>query len=141
MAQGAGHRAQRSPFEGGQEDVIRQKTICPVQSVFVYLGMANKDTEDITEILKGRYFWDIDVSSGKTVSKRLIIERIVNFGTLAEMDFLIRYFGKEEVEKTLCNLNYIDPKTLNFVSKYFGKPKKKFRCYTRRRSMLQHWDY
>ena len=103
--------------------------------------MAKENTEDITEILKSRYLWDIDVSSVKTVSKRLIIERIINFGTLAEMNLLIRYFGKEEVEKTLCNLNYLDPKTLNFVSKYFGKPEKQFRCYIRKRSMPQHWDY
>ena len=100
-----------------------------------------KSIKDISDILKQSYFWDIDITSGKTVSKRLIIERIFNFGTLAEMAFVIRYYGKEDVEKILSNLNYIDPKTLNFVSKYFNRPKKEFRCFTRRRLIPQHWEY
>jgi hypothetical protein len=103
--------------------------------------MAEMRSENITEFLKQSYFWDIDLTPGKNVSKRLVIERIFNFGTLAEMTFVIRYYGREDVEKTLINLNFIDPKTLNFVSKYFNRPKKEFRCYTKRRLMIQHWIY
>ena len=103
--------------------------------------MDNKGIKDISDILKQSYFWDIDITSGKVVSTRLVIERIFNFGTVAEMAFVIRHYGKEEVEKTLRNLNYIDPKTLNFESKYFNRPKKEFRCFTRRQLIPQHWDY
>ena len=99
-----------------------------------------EDKGNISDILKRSYFWDVDITPGKVVSKRLIIERIFSFGTLAEIDFLLSYYGKEEVERILCNLNYIDPKTLNFVSKYFGRSKKEFRCYTRKQLMLQHWN-
>jgi hypothetical protein len=103
--------------------------------------MTNKNPKNIANLLKRSYFWDIDITPGKPVSKRLIVERIFNFGTLAEMASLIRYYGREEVEKTLLNLNFLDPKTLNFVSKFFNRPKKEFKCYTRRQLMLQHWDY
>lgn len=103
--------------------------------------MVNKNPENIANLLKRSYFWDIDITPGKPVSKRLIVERIFNFGTLAEMASLIRYYGRDEVEKTLLNLNFLDPKTLNFVSKFFNRPKKEFKCYTRRQLMLQYWDY
>ena len=103
--------------------------------------MVMEDKGNISEILKRSYFWDVDITPGKTVSKRLIIERIFNFGTLAEMAFLLRYYGKEEVERILCNLNYIDPKTLNFVSKYFSRSKKEFRCYTRKQLMPHYWNF
>jgi hypothetical protein len=103
--------------------------------------MVVEDKENIEDILKRSYFWDVDITHGKAVSKRLIIERIISFGTLAEMVFLFRYYGRDEVEKVLLNLNYIDPKTLNFVSKYFNKSKKEFRCYTRKQLTLQHWNF
>ncbi|HUW92488.1 MAG TPA: hypothetical protein VMV74_04950 [Bacteroidales bacterium] len=103
--------------------------------------MDKKSIKDISYILKQSYFWDIDITSGKVISKRLVIERIFNFGTIAEIAFVIRYYGKEEVEKILLNLNFIDPKTLNFVSKYFNRSKKEFRCFTRRQLIPQHWDY
>lgn len=98
-----------------------------------------KDAGNITEVLKKSYFWDVDISPGKAVSKRLIIERIFSLGTLAEVALLIRYYGEEEVERILVELNYIDPKTLNFLSKYFRRSKKTFKCYKRKQLMQQHW--
>jgi hypothetical protein len=100
-----------------------------------------KGIKNISEVLKQSYFWDIDITSAKTVSKRLVIERIFNFGTIAEMAFVIRYYGRNEVEKILLNLNFIDPKTLNFVSKFFNRPKREFKCYRRKQLTVQHWDY
>jgi len=87
---------------------------------------------DITDLIKQKYFWDVDITPGKPVSKRLIIERIFSFGTLSEINILLRYYGEEEVKNTLLNLNYLDNKTLNFASVYFKTIKKEFKCYTRK---------
>jgi len=96
--------------------------------------------KDISGILKQSYFWDVDIRPGRDVSKRLVIERIFSLGTLDEVAFLIGYYGKEEVEKTLLNLNYLEPRTLNFVSEYFGRSKTEFKCYTRKQLMPQLWN-
>jgi hypothetical protein len=96
--------------------------------------------KDISGILKQCYFWDVDIRSGKNVSKRLVIERIFSLGTLDEVALLIGYYGKEEVEKTLLNLNYMDPRTLNFVSEYFSRSKTEFKCYTRKQLIPQLWN-
>jgi hypothetical protein len=103
--------------------------------------MITKEKDNIASLLKRSYFWDIDPGVGKTVSQRLIIERIFSLGTLTEMALLIKHYGEEEVEKTLISLNYIDPKTLNFASKYFGISKKAFKYYTRKQLMPQLWSY
>jgi len=100
-----------------------------------------EDNVNIADLIKQKYFWDVDITPGKTVSKRLIIERIFSYGTLSEINLLIRYYGEEEVKKTLLNLNYLDNKTLNFASKYFGKPKKEFKCYTRKQLMNLFWNF
>ena len=101
--------------------------------------MILNEHDAIAGLLKRGYFWDVD--TGKSVPKRLIIERIFSLGTLDEIALIINHFGKEEVEKTLRNLNYIDRKTFNFVSKLFGIPKKEFKCYLRRQSIPLHWDF
>jgi len=97
--------------------------------------------ENITRLLKKNYFWDIEITPGKPIPDRLVVERIFSFGNLEEVLLVIRHYGKEKVKDILIHFNYLDPKTLNFVSKFFGIPKKDFKCYTRRRSTVQHWDY
>lgn len=87
-------------------------------------------------------FWDVDITKlDEEKSKRFIIERIINFGTLNEIKLIKEFYGVETVVSNLCNLNYIDPKTLNFVSLLFQIPKTKFKCYTRAQSTRQHWNY
>ena len=88
------------------------------------------------------YFWDIHLDNfDESKTKRLIIERIINFGNFQEIKQLIDHYGKDEVTKTICNLNYLDPKTLNFFSLIFNIPQTKFKCYTRKQSINQHWIY
>jgi hypothetical protein len=98
------------------------------------------ESKDISALFKRSYFWDVDITPGITLSTRLIVERIFSLGTLAEVALLIKYFGKKEVEQVIINLNYLDPKTLNFASKFFNKPKKSFKCYIRKQLIPQLWN-
>ena len=91
--------------------------------------------------LKPQYFWDVDILGlNDTSASRLIIERIFSMGDIHEMNHVIRFYGVEKVIEVLCNLPYIDPKTLNFITILFNKPHKEFRCYQRMRSKPQHWN-
>ncbi len=113
--------------------------IYPLMSVS--LNMILKEKDALEGLFRRSYFWDVDIGGGKAIPERLVIERIFSLGSLAEIALVVRYFGKKEVKKTLCNLNYIDHKTLNFISKLFGIPKREFRCYIRKQSIPQHWNY
>ena len=73
-------------------------------------------------------------------SKRLVVERIATLGNMREIKSMIEYYGKEEVINTLCNLNYLDQKTLNFFSLMFKIPKTEFKCYIRKPSTKQPWN-
>lgn len=93
------------------------------------------------EQLGERLFWDIDLSTlDKKASKRLIIERVFSLGSIEDMKKTTACYGYETTVKVLKDLNYLDPKTLNFVSLIFKTPKSEFKCYTRRWSNLQHWS-
>jgi hypothetical protein len=88
---------------------------------------------NIKKDLPGYYFWDVDPDKlDAEKSKRLIIERIFSLGTLKEINAIIEFYGRKDVIHVLENLNYLDPKTLNFVSKLFNRPLNHFKCYTRK---------
>lgn len=96
----------------------------------------------LLEQLNRVYFWDTDFSKLDEIqSKRIIIERVINYGNLNEIEHLKSFYGIKEITSVLCNLNYIDPKTLNFMSLMFHIPKSKFKCYTRKQLTHQPWSY
>jgi len=100
-----------------------------------------KNPENILNKLSPTYFWDVDYSNLDPIkSKRLIIERIINLGTVDEIFVIIKYYGEEEVKEEILSLNYLDPKTLNFFAFYFNIQKTSFKCYTRKRLNQQHWN-
>lgn len=95
-----------------------------------------------THKINEAYFWDINIKNLDEVkTKRLIIERVANLGNLEEIKLLLNHYGKKELVKTICNLNYLDPKTLNFFSLVFNIPKSNFKCFTKKQSKAQHWNF
>lgn len=91
--------------------------------------------------IRKELFWDVDSNSlDEHKNRRLIIERIFSLGNLQEIKQAIDYYGKKNVINTLRNLNYIDPKTLNFLSVIFNISKSNFKCYIRKQSSTQHWN-
>jgi len=95
---------------------------------------------NIIEQLKPHYFWDIDFSRiNATANKRLIIERIITYGTLDEIDLIVENYGRAEVIKVVQKLTCLDPKTLNFISKLFEIPKNDFKCYGKPLKS-KHWN-
>ena len=91
--------------------------------------------------LKPHHFWDINMSEiDDVINKRLIIERIINLGSLSEIDAIIKHYGITEVIKAIRELSFLDPKTLNFISKLFDVPKNTFRCSTGNPLKKKHWN-
>lgn len=100
-----------------------------------------KKQTDILKAIDPAYFWDVDYSKlDAQDSKRLIIDRVFSLGNLEEISLLISLYGEKQIIDTLSRLNYLDPKTFNFVSKLFNTSKEKFRCYTKAQLTQQHWN-
>lgn len=96
--------------------------------------------KDILQAVKPQYFWDIDFANLDTdKSRRLIIERIFTLGTSNEINSIINHYGEKTVIDILTNLNYLDPRTLNFTSMFFNIPLPSFKCYKRRQSNREYW--
>jgi hypothetical protein len=97
---------------------------------------------DILDILKPNYFWDVDpLKLDRAADKRLIIERVFIHGSLSEIKTIVQYYGQRQTISVLRKISYMDPKTLNFISKLFAIPKRDFKCYTRKALMPKHWSF
>ena len=100
-----------------------------------------KKQKNLLQHLDPNLFWDVDMHQlNPEKSRRLIIERVFTLGKASEIREIINYYGSAEVKHILKNLNYMDQKTLNFVSKLFNIPLNEFRCYTRKQLKDQHWN-
>ncbi|HEX2396156.1 MAG TPA: hypothetical protein VHI78_12485 [Bacteroidales bacterium] len=98
-------------------------------------------TEQFLQSLQPQHFWDIDYQKiNDIINKRLIIERIAEYGSLAELGAVIEHYGRKEVINTLTEVNWLHPKTLNFISKLFDVPKIAFKCFTPNPLKTQHWS-
>ena len=96
---------------------------------------------DIIDKLNLNYFWDVDFSRyNGHPRERLIIERVFNLGSVEEINLVIDFYGRQRVIDVLLQVNYIDPKTLNFIAKLFRIPEKKFRCHKQKLLKNQHWN-
>lgn len=97
---------------------------------------------NILQHINKAYFWDVDfLKMDPEKSYRLIIERVMLYGNSNEIGIIKNYYGTQRIETTLCGLNFIDPKNLNFFSLLFDIPKSHFKCYTRKQSINQPWSY
>jgi hypothetical protein len=96
---------------------------------------------NISKDLSPKYFWDVDPGTlDADRSKRLIINRVFTLGTAKEIMLILNYYGAKEVGQVLKKENYIDPKTLNFVSKLLNIQLKAFKCYSRQRLNQSLWN-
>lgn len=101
--------------------------------IFVKMTIMQKSGENILQKINKLYFWDVDFEKlDYEKSKRLIIERVATLGNLEEFKMIMDLYGKQEIINVLTNINYLDPKTLNFFSVIFKIPKNHFKCYTRK---------
>jgi hypothetical protein len=98
--------------------------------------------QNLVEVLKPQYFWDVDpLKLDGSVNKRLIIERIFTLGSLNEIKTVVQYYGLNQTISILRKITWLDPKTLNFISKIYNIPKRNFKCHTRKSLMPQHWTF
>jgi hypothetical protein len=98
--------------------------------------------ESFLNQLNKAYFWDVDFDKlDKSRSRRLIIERVISLGNLSDIQLIKKIYTEVEIRQTLCNLAYLDPKTLNFASLLFNIPKTRFKCYTKKPSVPTPWNY
>jgi hypothetical protein len=92
--------------------------------------------------ISNNLLWDLDPKRiDFDRNKRLIIERVFTLGDFDDVKQIIRYYGLGTIKKEIVKAGNLDKKTLNWASRYFGIPKTKFACYSKKQSENLHWNY
>ena len=87
-------------------------------------------------------FWDVDRSTlDLQRSKKLIVERVLEYGQMKDWEILQEVYGLEEIKKVAVNIRSLDEVTLSFLCSLFGMDKSDFRCYTHKQSSHPFWKY
>ena len=78
---------------------------------------------------KKSLFWDVHIDSlDLEKHARFIVERVVSRGNRQDWQLLKEIYGKERIRKEAMRIRSLDPKTVSFLSVYFGMEKNEFRC-------------
>ncbi len=74
-------------------------------------------------------FWDVTFDSiDWQKHARFVIIRVVSRGNLQDWETLKAIYGKNKIKQEVVRARSLDPKTLAFLSVYFGIDKTSFRC-------------
>ena len=75
-------------------------------------------------------FWDININKLNYESRAsFILERVFTMGMLEDERKVNEYYGKERIRKEVVKCKSLDKKALNYLSVFYGIPKKEFACY------------
>ena len=92
--------------------------------------------------LRESLFWDVEQGRlDARSSKMLIMERVLNRGSLEEFKQLIRFYSEEEFSETVVKIGNLDERTLNFISDNLNIQKQEFLCYRKKQSNPVHSNF
>jgi hypothetical protein len=93
-------------------------------------------------LLSKRCFWDTDMQMLDYEKHSLfIIQRVLEYGLWEDVKSVWAFYGKKRIAKEITEANWLSNKTLSFCCTIFKLKKEQFKCYTKKQSNPQHWNY
>ena len=101
----------------------------------------DKNNFDLSK-LSDHIFWDVDKDIlDAQKNKRLIIQRVLDYGLLNDWNMIKNYYGVDEIAQTATTLRELDPRSLSFISQISKIAPENFLCYTTIQSQPKHWNF
>lgn len=84
---------------------------------------------EILELYKNDAFWDTPLNSIDTaLHKDFVIERLLQYGGMAGIRWLLDNWGPRAIENVIVNSRNLSRMTASFWSAYFDLPPENIRC-------------
>jgi hypothetical protein len=98
--------------------------------------------KNLISSLSPHLFWDIDkYRVDLEQDKKLIIQRVMEYGLYKDWQLLYSYYGINEIAKIACTIKDLEVKSAVFLSFLSKVPKENFLCYTTKQSTPRHWNF
>ncbi len=72
-------------------------------------------------------------------NKKIIIQRVVEYGSLSDWSFIIKQYGEAEIIRNIKEMSGLSKLNVNFVFKVFNLKPHELKCYTKPQWRKQHW--
>jgi len=74
-------------------------------------------------------FWEVDFDRLRVQGhERYVIERVLEYGDLPEVKWMLGHFARQEIVQTLRRSRGLSPKSANFWAFILGVPSEEIRC-------------
>jgi hypothetical protein len=98
-----------------------------------------KTTKSSFYNLSPHLFWDVDIQHlNIDKSKKLIIQRVLDYGLIADWQIILRTYGIAEIAETAMNIRDLDKKSASFIALLSNIPQDQFLCFTSKQSIPKH---
>lgn len=87
-------------------------------------------------------FWDVrfnELDSEK--DRHFIIKRIMEFGTLEEIQAVITFYEEQIVKQEIVLASWLSDRTIAFCCLLLSLKPPDFQCYEKKRLMPECWNY
>ncbi|MDD2229052.1 MAG: hypothetical protein PHY48_06540 [Candidatus Cloacimonetes bacterium] len=83
-------------------------------------------------VLDKHLFWEANLSDlDMEIHASYIIPRVMDYGNLEDVRFIISYYGKNLVRETLLKAPSLQRMTINFFANYYNLPLNSFEAQSR----------
>lgn len=105
-----------------------------------YFNLEDIDKKLHSSIRK-HLLWEFDLQNFDFQNaKNIVIERVVQRGDKDDWLSIFNLYGVEAVKNSIKNIQYLNPKDLNFVIWVFEIPIEDMKCYTKKQLNRKHWS-
>jgi hypothetical protein len=103
--------------------------------------MTKNNTTPVSQLPR-HLFWDVNPENLEwQMNHQLIIERVLERGTLDQWRTIVSVYGLEKIVETVKQMRSLDPVSLHFIAAISHTPLTEFRCYHTRYLTQEHWIY
>ncbi|MCL2880065.1 MAG: hypothetical protein FWF29_07460 [Treponema sp.] len=87
------------------------------------------DSKTFLSKLSKYLFWDCNIAEiNPKRDINLVLERVFSQGTENDEKEIFRYYNLKNIKDSVVSINYLDRKTLNYLSIILNVPKEEFKC-------------
>lgn len=84
--------------------------------------------------------WEYDLTNFDFQKMRdIVVQRVVERGWPNDWYAVLNLYGEKAIKQSIRNIEYLNDKDMNFVSKVFEIPLSEMKCYTKKQSRQAHW--
>lgn len=92
-------------------------------------------------VVRPSLLWEFDLDRFDWQTMRdIVVQRVLERGRIDDYYAILNLYGVEGVKAALRDIPYMSDKDMNFACVIFGLGKEELKCYTKKQSMLQHWN-